>query len=174
MDRLASIVRELEEALKVPSNELLERVQKLAGDNKQLQRKAQEQARERASEQGSGLADQVAEIGSVHFLAATVEGDAKTMMQTLDSLRSKFARGVFVLATVDNAKLNMVVAVSNELTDRLTAPDLLAQVGTILGVKGGGRPDMARAGGSKPEGDLQSQFAQAYAAARDGVEAAFG
>ncbi len=169
-----NIVERLEAELKTPRQELSERVSGLARENRELQRALEQQARQLASDTGSHLADQAIKVGDIHFVAAKVQGDAKAMMQTLDSLRSKYSRGVFVLATQADEKLNAVVGISRELNDRMTAPDLMQRVGATMGLKGGGRPDMARAGGSVPQGDLDAVLETAFADARAVVENTFG
>jgi len=81
-----------------------------------------------------------------------VEGDPKSLMQTLDMLKSKLGSAVIVLGNVSGGKVNLIAGVSKDLTDRVSAPDLIALVGPDVGAKGGGRPDMARAGGGdKPD-----------------------
>jgi alanyl-tRNA synthetase len=76
------------------------------------------------------------------------------MMQTLDTLRSKLAvNSIIVLAQVSEGKVGMVVSVSKALTERVQAPELLSAIAEKVGAKGGGRADLARAGGgSNPEG----------------------
>jgi len=97
-------------------------------------------------------------------------GDGKAMMQTLDTLRSQISDGIIVLACVDSDKVSLVVGVGKGLTDRVKAPDILAVMGPLVGAKGGGRPDMARAGGGK----IPSGIDQALVAARNLVSQIFG
>jgi hypothetical protein len=81
-----------------------------------------------------------------------VDGDPKALLQTLDSLKSKLGSAVIVLGNVSDGKVSLIAGVSKDLTDRVAAPDLIALVGPEVGAKGGGRPDMARAGGGdKPD-----------------------
>ncbi|MEQ8991586.1 MAG: DHHA1 domain-containing protein, partial [Pseudomonadales bacterium] len=101
---------------------------------------------------GVDLAGRAVDVDGVKVLAATVDGDPKALMQTLDSLKSKLGSAVIVLGNVADGRVSLIAGVSNDLTDRVKAPDLIALVGPDVGAKGGGRPDMARAGGGdKPD-----------------------
>ena len=105
-----------------------------------------------AAFQASDLAGQAEEISGVKVLAAAVEGDPKSLLQTLDSLKSKLGTAVVVLGNVSEGRVSLIAGVSKDLTDRIKAPDLVSLVGPKVGAKGGGRPDMARAGGGdKPD-----------------------
>jgi alanyl-tRNA synthetase len=91
-------------------------------------------------------------VAGVKVLAAQVEGDAKSLLQTLDSLKSRLGSAVVVLGHVADGKVSLIAGVSKDLTGRITAPDVIGAVGPSVGARGGGRPDMARAGGGdKPD-----------------------
>jgi alanyl-tRNA synthetase len=96
----------------------------------------------------------------VKVLAAKVEGESKALLQTLDTLKSKLGSAIVVLGHVTDGKVNLIAGVSKDLTGKVTAPELIALVGQAVGAKGGGRPDMARAGG----GDNPAQLDAALAA----------
>ena len=170
------LVRQADDALeaiagtvKGSRSDVQEKVASVVAENRRLGRALAELEQQLAASQGGDLAQQAQDIGGIKFVAATVPGDNKAMMQTLDSLRSQFDQAVIVLASVQDDRVGMVVSVSKPLTETLQAPQLLAQLGPSVGVKGGGRPDMARAGGGdKPEG-LQA----AFDAARSAVVSAF-
>ncbi|WP_456375690.1 alanine--tRNA ligase [Thiolapillus sp.] len=105
-----------------------------------------------ASAAGSDLASQALEIGDTKVLAAKLEGaDVKTLRDTLDQLKNKLAPAVIVLAAASDGKVSLVAGVTKDRTDRIKAGDLVKMVAEQVGGKGGGRPDMAQAGGSKPE-----------------------
>jgi alanyl-tRNA synthetase len=112
-----------------------------------------DQARQKvAATQGSDLADSAVDVAGIKVLAAKVEGDSKTLMQTLDTLKSKLGPSVIVLGHVDGSRVGLIAGVSKDLTDRIKAPDVINAIGPQVGAKGGGRPDMARAGGGdRPE-----------------------
>lgn len=155
------LLENLSQILKVGRSELLERVQNTLQENKQLHKQLAEVSQKMAASQGSDLASQSVDINGVNFLASEVEGDNKAMMQTLDTLRSQLGECVVVLAQVNAGKVGAVVGVSKKVVDKVSAPDIMATFGPLVGAKGGGRPDLARAGG----GDNPSGLADAFAAA---------
>ena len=142
------------EQLKTNPAELVDRIVHVVGENKALVKEIEALNQKVATAQSSDLGDAIEMINGVAVLVAAVQGDSKTVMQTLDTLRSKTPENsVFVLANIAGGKVGLVVAVSKELSARIPAPDLLNSIGHLVGAKGGGRPDLARAGGgSNPDG----------------------
>ena len=124
---------------------------------------------ELARNTSSGADDQIRVVNSSAVLALEVSGDNNAMMQTLDTLKSQHQSHVLVLAQISNGRVNMVVAISEDLTDRLSAPDVLNEVGTLVGLKGGGRPDLARGGGGDRPEQLGDALAYAYTLAERGL-----
>ena len=98
------------------------------------------------------------------MLAAVVEGDAKALPTTMDKLRERLGDAVVVLAH-QGPKVSLVTGVSKRVTDRVNANDVVRFVASQVGAKGGGRPDMARAGG----GDRPEQLATALESVADWV-----
>jgi alanyl-tRNA synthetase len=99
----------------------------------------------------------------VKVLAARVDGaDAKTLRDTLDRLKDKLASAAIVLAAVQDGKVVLVAGVTKDLMAKVPAGELVNQVATQVGGKGGGRADMAQAGGSDP-GPLDGALAGVYA-----------
>jgi alanyl-tRNA synthetase len=120
-----------------------------------------------ASSQGDDLADQATDIGGVKVLAATLEGaDVPTLRETLDKLKDKLKSATIVLAAVDGGKVSLIAGVTSDLTARVKAGELVNFVALQVGGKGGGRPDMAQAGGTQPE-----NLAAALAGVNDWVKA---
>jgi alanyl-tRNA synthetase len=142
------------EQLKTNPAELVDRISHVVGENKALAKEIEALNQKVATAQSSDLGAAMEDINGVAVLVASVQGDSKTVMQTLDTLRSKTANdSVFVLANVAGGKVGLVVAVSKALSARIPAPDLLNSIGPLVGAKGGGRPDLARAGGgNNPDG----------------------
>ena len=104
-----------------------------------------------ASSQGGELADRAVEIDGFKVLAARVEGaDAKTLRDAVDRLKDKLGSAVIVLAAVNQQKVSLVAGVTKDGTKRLPAGTLVNFVAEQVGGRGGGRPDMAQAGGSDP------------------------
>ena len=161
-DRLLSA----SEHLKTNPSELTERILQVVNDNKALAKEIESLSQKMAAAQSSDLGESILDINGVAFLAAKIEADSKTVMQTLDTLRSQAAKdSVFVLANVQGGKVGLVVAVSKALSERLSAPELLNAIGPLVGAKGGGRPDLARAGG----GDNPAGIEQLIAASKNWV-----
>jgi alanyl-tRNA synthetase len=114
-----------------------------------------------ASGAGADAMDQVEEIAGIKVLAAKVEaGSAKSLRDQMDALRSKLSSGIICLAAAtDDGKVQVVISVSKDLHGRITAPALIKPVAAEVGGGGGGRPDMAQAGGSNPSG-IDKAFAK--------------
>jgi alanyl-tRNA synthetase len=113
-----------------------------------------------ASSQGEDLTTQAVDVKGIKLLAATLDGaDAKTLRETLDSLKSKLKSAAIVLASAEGGRVSLIAGVTADLTAKLKAGELVNFVAQQVGGKGGGRPDMAQAGGndaSKLAGALQS------------------
>jgi alanyl-tRNA synthetase len=105
-----------------------------------------------ASAQGDDLAAQVADVKGIKVLATTLEdADVATLRETLDKLKDKLKSAVIVLASVTDGKVSLIAGVTANLTAKLKAGELVNSVAQQIGGKGGGRPDMAQAGGTQPE-----------------------
>jgi alanyl-tRNA synthetase len=144
--------------LKVGVSEIDNRITQILAENKALSKQVEQLGQQIAASKSSDLGSQVEQINGIDFIAAQVEGDNKAMMQTLDTLRSQLSEdSVIVLAQVVGGKVGMVVSVSKSLVEKVKAPDLLAAVAELVGAKGGGRPELARAGGgTNPDGVTQA------------------
>ena len=129
-----------------------EKVQALVEKSRQQEKEIERLKAKLASAAGSDLASQAVEVEDTKVLAASLEGaDVKTLRDTLDQLKNKLGSAVIVLATANDGKVSLVAGVTKDRTDRVKAGDLVKMVAEQVGGKGGGRPDMAQAGGSKPE-----------------------
>ena len=154
-------VQQIAEVLKSSPADVLGKLETLLAEQKSLQKQINDFAQELASKASSTLADDIKTVAGVAVLATEVGGDNKAMMQTLDTLKSKHADSIFVLAQKQGGKVNMVVAVSGTALNSTSAPDLLNGIGGQLGIKGGGRPDLARGGGGNPD-QLTDALSGAY------------
>jgi len=104
-----------------------------------------------ASSQGEDLAAQAVDVKGAKVLAATLEGaDAKTLRETVDQLKHKLKSAAIVLGTVSDGKVSLIAGVTPDLTSKVKAGELVNYVAQQVGGKGGGRPDMAQAGGTEP------------------------
>ncbi len=135
--------------LKVLPSEVPMRVNSLLDQVRQLERELSAIKGKLASSQGDDLATQATDIAGVKVLAATLEGaDANTLRETMDKLKDKLKSAVIVLATVNDEKVSLAAGVTKDLIDKVKAGDLVNHVAVQVGGKGGGKPDMAMAGGS--------------------------
>jgi len=138
-------------------------VEKLLNREKALEHELQHLKTKIAQAQAGQLEDQVREFKGVKILAAQVEGFDRAQLRTLvDSLRNKLKSAVVVLATGEDSTVSIVAGVTKDLTAKIHAGKLAGAVALAVGGKGGGRPDMAEAGGKDPSA-LPEALAQVYA-----------
>ena len=143
--RLASL-------LKAVPEEAVSRVSQLLERNRKLEKELDALKGKLASNQGSDLAAQAEKIDGIHILAARLEGgDAKSLRETVDQLKNKLGSAAVVLGAVQGDKVALVAGVTKAESRRIKAGDLINHVAAQVGGRGGGRPDMAQAGGSQPE-----------------------
>ena len=136
-------------ALKTGSDAVLGKIEQLNERLKQAEREADSLKMKLATAAGGDLMDDVVEVAGVQCLVATLDGqDAKTLRDTLDRIKNRLTQGVVVLATVRDDKVNLVAGVTDNLTDRIKAGALIGFVAEQVGGRGGGRADMAQAGGT--------------------------
>jgi alanyl-tRNA synthetase len=139
--------------LKGGREDLDDRVAGLLERSRGLEKELEQLKARLASSAGKDLASQAQEIGGIKVLAARLDGvDPKALRETLDQLKDKLGSGVVVLAAESDGKVSLAAGVTRDLTDRFKAGDLIREVAARVGGKGGGRPDMAQAGGSDPAG----------------------
>ncbi|TCT18807.1 alanine--tRNA ligase [Thiobaca trueperi] len=130
-----------------------ERVMQLIDRARRLEKELEQIKSKLASSAGQDLASQAVVIDGVQVLAARLDGvDPKSLRVTLDQLKDKLGSAVVLLATESEGKVSLVAGVTKDLTDRFKAGDLIGAVAAKVGGKGGGRPDMAQAGGNDPAG----------------------
>jgi alanyl-tRNA synthetase len=130
-----------------------EKVAQLVERSRRLEKELEQLKAKLASAAGSDLADQVVEVDGIKVLAARLDGaDPKSLRDTMDQLKNKVGSGVVLLATESDGKVNLIAGVTKDLTDRFRAGDLVKAAAEKVGGRGGGRPDMAQAGGTDPAG----------------------
>jgi alanyl-tRNA synthetase len=147
VDATERIVADVGTLVRSSRSDVRDKIAALVEENRRLTRELERVQQKLASSQGADLAGRAVEVDGVKVLAAAVEGDPRSLLSTLDSLKSKLGSAVIVLGNVSDGKVSLIAGVTKDLTDRVAAPDLIALVGPHVGAKGGGRPDMARAGG---------------------------
>ncbi len=153
------------EALKAQPQEVEARAVQILDHVKALEKELARLKSKLASSQGDDLAAQAADIKGARVLAAAIEGgDAKTLRETLDKLKDKLKSAAIVLAAVEGDKVTLIAGVTADLTAKVKAGELVNFVAQQVGGKGGGRPDMAQAGGTEP-----GKLPAALASVRDWV-----
>jgi alanyl-tRNA synthetase len=167
VSRAEHTLQSVSSLLKTAPNQLEERVQQLLEHNRHTEKELQRLKAKLASSQGSDLSSQAVDINGIKVLAANVEGiEVKQLRDTLDQLKNKLGTAAIVLATVKDDKVSLVAGVTKDATDRIKAGELVNHVAKQVGGKGGGRPDMAQAGGNDP-----SQLDAALQSVADWVKA---
>jgi alanyl-tRNA synthetase len=152
-------IRDIEGELKKTSGllkanplELSERVEKLLKHQKDMEKEIETLKSKLAAKDIAKLAGRVKEINGVRVLTAEVTaGDAKTMREIGDRLRDKIQSGIILLGSKAGDKAMLLCLVTKDLTNRYHAGNIIKEIAPIVGGSGGGRPDMAQAGGPKPE-----------------------
>jgi alanyl-tRNA synthetase len=145
-------LKQIASVVKSSQDGVVERVEQLNQANKQLEKELSQLKAKLASSAGTDLASQAQEIHGVKVLVAIVEGlDSKSLRDTTDQLKNKLGTAVVLLATVAGDKVSLVAGVTKDVTDRVKAGDLVNEIAQKVGGKGGGRPDMAMAGGNSPD-----------------------
>ncbi|HHH45358.1 MAG TPA: alanine--tRNA ligase [Gammaproteobacteria bacterium] len=145
--------------VKAGREETAAKVGQLLERNRKLEKELDALKAKLANAQGGDLAGQAQEVGGIQVLAARLDGaDAKSLRETVDQLKNKLGSAAVVLGAVNDGKVVLIGGVTREETARIKAGDLVNHVATQVGGRGGGRPDMAQAGGSQPE-NLDSALA---------------
>jgi alanyl-tRNA synthetase len=138
--------------LKTQPDDLAERVVSILDNVRSLEKELARLKSKLAASQGDDLVAQAADIKGAKVLAATLDGaDVATLRETMDKLKDKLKSAAIVLASVADGKVTLIAGVTADLTGRVKAGELVNQVALQVGGKGGGRPDMAQAGGTQPE-----------------------
>ncbi|EHN66184.1 MULTISPECIES: alanine--tRNA ligase [Comamonas] len=149
LQSLESTVDQAAAAFKAPAAELTNRIGGALDQIKALEKEIAALKGKLASSQGDELVTQAADVNGVKVLAAKLEGaDAKTLRDTMDKLKDKLGAAVIVLAAVDGDKVQLAAGVTKAETAKVKAGELVNFVAQQVGGKGGGKPDMAMAGGT--------------------------
>lgn len=137
--------------LKAQPAELTQRIGQVQDQVKSLEKELAALKSRLASSQGDELAQQAVDVKGVQVLAATLDGaDSKTLRETVDKLKDKLKHAAVVLAAVEGGKVSLIAGVTAEASKQVKAGELVNFVAQQVGGKGGGRPDMAQAGGTEP------------------------
>jgi alanyl-tRNA synthetase len=144
-------LKAIAELMRANPDEVVRKVEQLQGRIKTLEKDAEQLRAQLAKGSGTSLMDQVEEVKGVRVLAAQMDGaDVKALREAVDHFKDKLAPAAIVLASVQDGRVTLIAGVTKELTERVRAGDLVNEVASHIGGKGGGRPDMAQAGGNDP------------------------
>ncbi len=146
-------LQRIAELVKGSADDAEDKVGQLLEKNRRLEKELQQLKGRLASSQGSDLAAQAVEVCGIKVLAARLDGaDSKALRETMDQLKNKLGSAAVVLGSVsDDNKVSIIAGVTKDQTNRIKAGELVNSVASQVGGKGGGRPDMAQAGGNQPE-----------------------
>ena len=139
--------------IKSPVNELPARLAQIMDNVKAMEKEIARLKSKLASSAGSDLAAQAQDIAGAKVLAVSIDGaDVASLRGTMDQLKNTLKSAAIVLASVDGGKVTLIAGVTADLTGKVKAGELVNHVAVQVGGKGGGRPDMAQAGGTDPSG----------------------
>ncbi|CAG0907138.1 unnamed protein product, partial [Darwinula stevensoni] len=152
IQKIENQVHEIAATVKANPNEVTDRVSQLIEQNKQFEKELAQVKQQLAHSQSGGMANSAEEVGNGVKVLATVIGNADIayLRTTLDQLKDKLGTAAIVLASIEGDKVNLVTGVTHNLTDKVKAGELANFVALQVGGKGGGRADMAQAGGTDP------------------------
>src|SRR5262249_34033404 len=146
-----SVLREIGEILKGPEDVAVERLERMLAQQKELERRLAEIQSKLAGSQSTDLVSRARRVNGISVLAERVDNaDDKGLREMADKLRDKLGSSVVVLGTERAGKALLLAAVTKDLTSKYRAGDIIKQIAPIVGGGGGGKPELAQAGGSDP------------------------
>lgn len=144
-DRLSKVAH----LLKGDSNNLADKVRSVLERTRQLEKELQQLKEQAAAQESANLSSKAIDVNGVKLLVSELSGVEPKMLRTMvDDLKNQLGSTIIVLATVAEGKVSLIAGVSKDVTDRVKAGELIGMVAQQVGGKGGGRPDMAQAGGT--------------------------
>ncbi|HCP8442176.1 TPA: alanine--tRNA ligase [Escherichia coli] len=144
-DRLSEVA----DLLKGDSNNLADKVRSVLERTRQLEKELQQLKEQAAAQESANLSSKAIDVNGVKLLVSELSGVEPKMLRTMvDDLKNQLGSTIIVLATVAEGKVSLIAGVSKDVTDRVKAGELIGMVAQQVGGKGGGRPDMAQAGGT--------------------------
>jgi alanyl-tRNA synthetase len=147
-DQLADIAQ----VVKANSSNLSEKVRGLVDNVRALEKELQQLRDQQAAQESASLSSSAIEIRGAKLLVSELSNTEPKMLRTImDDLKNQLGSAVIVLATVAEGKVSLIAGVTKDLTDRVKAGELISALAVQVGGKGGGRPDMAQAGGTNPQ-----------------------
>ena len=152
LHNLQQIAQNSAEVLKTDVASLVEKIQQLQDKAKRTEKELEQLKTKQASQAGADLAKQAEQINGVNVVVQQIDNvDAKALRTMVDDLKNQLRTAIIVFGSVVDDKVSLIVGVTKDLTDKVKAGELVGEMAQHVGGKGGGRPDMAMAGGSEPQ-----------------------
>ena len=152
LHNLQQIAQNSAEVLKTDVASLVEKIQQLQDKAKRTEKELEQLKTKQASQAGADLAKQAEQINGVNVVVQQIDNvDAKALRTMVDDLKNQLGTAIIVFGSVVDDKVSLIVGVTKDLTDKIKAGELVGEMAQHVGGKGGGRPDMAMAGGSEPQ-----------------------
>ncbi|WP_324681793.1 alanine--tRNA ligase [Bibersteinia trehalosi] len=146
------VLNQASELLKADSTSLVEKIQQLQEKVKKAEKELQQLKEKQAAQAGGELAKSAKQINGVNVVVQKLEGvDSKALRTMVDDLKNQLGSAVIAFATESEGKVSLIVGVTKDLTAKVNAGELVGLMAQAVGGKGGGRPDMAMAGGAQVE-----------------------
>ena len=159
----SDLLQDVAHLVKGDVNSVTDKIRSLIERSRVLEKELQQVKDQQAAQESASLSGQTKEVKGVKLLVKQLDGvEAKMLRTMVDDLKNQLGSAIIVLATAAEGKVSLIVGVTKDLTDRVKAGELIGTIASQVGGKGGGRPDMAQAGGTD---------VQALPAALSGVEA---
>ncbi|WP_345828559.1 alanine--tRNA ligase [Pantoea sp. BRR-3P] len=145
-------LQDVAQLVKANSSNLNEKVRGLVDHVRALEKELQQLRDQQAAQESASLSSKAVEIKGTKLLVKELSNVEPKMLRTMvDDLKNQLGSAIIVLATVDEGKVSLIAGVTKDLTDRVKAGELVGELASKVGGKGGGRPDMAQAGGTDPQ-----------------------
>ncbi|VTR41834.1 alanyl-tRNA synthetase [Actinobacillus pleuropneumoniae] len=162
------VLQQSAEFLKADSNSLVEKIQQLQDKAKRTEKELQQLKDKLAAQAGSELVKQANKINGVNVVVQKLENvEVKSLRTMVDDLKNQLESAIVVFGTVADEKVNLIVGVTKDLSSKVNAGELVGAMAQQVGGKGGGRADMAMAGGSEPQNlDNALKFAEEWIQAK--------
>ena len=138
--------------LKAEPDNIKEKIELLIQKSRQFEKELDKLKRKLASSAGTDLASSAQNLSGINVIASHLEGvNGKSLRDTVDELKNKLAPAAIILSTIEDGKITLIAGVTKDITDKVSAGDLVSHVALQVGGKGGGRSDMAQGGGNQPD-----------------------
>jgi len=145
-------LRRLAAMVKTDPQNLEQRLQRVLEEQKELEKSLEQLQAKANADLGGSLIDRAQDVAGIKLLATKIDNtDGKGLRELSDQLRDKLASGVLVLVSSQEGKVSLLVAVTKDLTGTVKAGDLIKPLAEMIGGRGGGKPELAQAGGQTPE-----------------------